>query len=568
MEIFKANLARSAFTIRTAPGNDGISYIIRREGRQAALVTTNQGKTLASVDLDRGTFLPLDAYSSFEIEQIADESLGARRRALLDELHPDKLAVLLEELSAARRTLEANGDAVRSARRLVADLLEQIQSLAHARERLAGLPVPDVSDAQATTLRDATRQQQLSRDEATQVQKLLTAIGALKERVARLGDEPKTILNSVTSSPLSTSHNLLTDAEHIAAALIDTLDAQVATMIAGITRTRQDLTRVAEALAQAHGEQATKLAILREQNQAVGQAARERADAEQAVERLAELESRHKESEARLEHLLNERSELRGRYLELHSEISALRDRAASELAAEAGPEIRIVVRRHADMLSYQQLLSEGLRGAGVKGHDLLVEQLTKLRPDELAQLISQRNAEELDSVCGIGLDRSRRILETFRQVIDPLQLETLVLEDLIAIELNVGSPDRPLYKDASGLSRGQKCTALLPLLLARRRTPLIIDQPEDNLDNHFIFRSVVSAIQRLKTHRQMIFITHNANIPVLAEADLVVVLGSDGAKGYVEKAGSLDMCKAEVIDLLEGGREAFERRRERYERP
>jgi ABC-type bacteriocin/lantibiotic exporter with double-glycine peptidase domain len=93
----------------------------------------------------------------------------------------------------------------------------------------------------------------------------------------------------------------------------------------------------------------------------------------------------------------------------------------------------------------------------------------------------------------------------------------------------------------------------------------LVIDQPEDNLDNHFIYETVVETIRRLKPRRQMIFVTHNANIPVLAEADLVVVMNSDGKKGFVQKAGSLDDCREEIIDLLEGGKEAFELRRQRY---
>jgi hypothetical protein len=62
-----------------------------------------------------------------------------------------------------------------------------------------------------------------------------------------------------------------------------------------------------------------------------------------------------------------------------------------------------------------------------------------------------------------------------------------------------------------------------------------------------------------------MIFITHNANIPVLGEADLVIVMNSDGKKGYIQKAGSLDECRDEIIDLLEGGRKAFSERSRRY---
>ena len=189
------------------------------------------------------------------------------------------------------------------------------------------------------------------------------------------------------------------------------------------------------------------------------------------------------------------------------------------------------------------------------------------MRPDELAQLIHERDYAEFESVCGLGDDRSRRVLDSFRSSFDPLELEAMQLEDVISIELNVGSDNRQFYKDASELSRGQKCTALLPLLLARRHTPLVIDQPEDNLDNHFIFRTVVESIRRLKTARQMVFITHNANIPVLAEAELIVVMGSDGKTGHIEKQGTLDECQQEIIDLLEGGKEAFDKRRQRYER-
>ncbi len=188
-----------------------------------------------------------------------------------------------------------------------------------------------------------------------------------------------------------------------------------------------------------------------------------------------------------------------------------------------------------------------------------------RLRPEQIAQLIQENDAEEFDVLTSLGAERCRKILDAFRQNLDPLSLEIVGIEDRISIELNVGSAQAPNFKDAADLSKGQKCTALLPLLLARRDNPLMIDQPEDNLDNHFIFETVVETISRLKAKRQMIFVTHNANIPVLAEADLVIVLDSDGKTGNISKLGSLDECRDEIIDLLEGGREAFERRRKRY---
>src|SRR5256885_14468317 len=220
---------------------------------------------------------------------------------------------------------------------------------------------------------------------------------------------------------------------------------------------------------------------------------------------------------------------------------------------------------RNADHLAYQQMLVDGLRGARVRNHDEIITTLMKLRPEQLAQLIQANDFDSFEELTAFGSERSRKILDAFRESVDPLTLEVIAIEDRIGIELNVSSAVQPNFKDASDLSRGQKCTALLPILLARRDSPLIIDQPEDNLDNHFIFETVVETIQRMKARRQMVFVTHNANIPVLAEADRVVVLNSDGKMGYIEKCGTVDECREQIIDLLAGGREAFEPRSKRY---
>ena len=220
---------------------------------------------------------------------------------------------------------------------------------------------------------------------------------------------------------------------------------------------------------------------------------------------------------------------------------------------------------RNADHLAYQQMLVDSLKGARVRNQNEIIATLMQLRPEQLAQLIQCNDLDSFEELTHFGTERSRKILDSFRETIDPLALEVIAIEDRISIELNVAATGRPHFKDASDLSRGQKCTALLPILLARRDNPLIIDQPEDNLDNHFIFETVVNAVQRLKKRRQMIFITHNANIPVLAEAELVLVMNSDGRVGGIEKFGTVDECREQIIDLLEGGREAFELRSKRY---
>ena len=290
-----------------------------------------------------------------------------------------------------------------------------------------------------------------------------------------------------------------------------------------------------------------------------------RAALEQQVAKLQALEEQRLELSAELKTLLEQRKSLKTAHILTRDQISAIREEVASELQREAGERVRIRVMRNADHLAYQNMLVDGLRGARVRNHDEIVATLMQLRPEQLAQLIQTNDCDAFEELTAFGRERSRKILDAFRETVDPLVLEVTAIEDRIGIELDVSSTGQPNFKDASDISRGQKCTALLPILLARRDSPLIIDQPEDNLDNHFIFETVVNAVQRLKRRRQMIFITHNANIPVLAEADLVLVMNSDGRVGVVEKSGTVDECREQIIDLLEGGREAFELRSKRY---
>ena len=97
----------------------------------------------------------------------------------------------------------------------------------------------------------------------------------------------------------------------------------------------------------------------------------------------------------------------------------------------------------------------------------------------------------------------------------------------------------------------------------------MIIDQPEDNLDNAFIAESLIVSIRKNKLFRQYVFATHNANIPVFGDAELIVAMEEREGNGYVVKdgIGSIDTSSVRecVIRILEGGREAFIMREEKY---
>lgn len=124
-------------------------------------------------------------------------------------------------------------------------------------------------------------------------------------------------------------------------------------------------------------------------------------------------------------------------------------------------------------------------------------------------------------------------------------------------------------FRRLDDLSKGQRATALLLLLLGVSTTPLVIDQPEDDLDNRFVFHGIVQHLRELKGTRQILVSTHNANVPVLGDAELVVVLESDGRRGRAaaDGIGSLDEMpiRKHAERILEGGEEAFKARRHLY---
>jgi DNA repair ATPase RecN len=154
------------------------------------------------------------------------------------------------------------------------------------------------------------------------------------------------------------------------------------------------------------------------------------------------------------------------------------------------------------------------------------------------------------------------------------MAIEELDLPSTTSIELNVASEGEPAaWRDLDDLSTGQKATAVLLLLLLESDTPLVVDQPEDDLDNRFITDAVVPRMREEKRRRQFLFATHNANVPVLGDAELIVGLEASGEaeEGHAqirrEHMASIDSgpVRELVEELLEGGKEAFETRRLKY---
>ena len=193
---------------------------------------------------------------------------------------------------------------------------------------------------------------------------------------------------------------------------------------------------------------------------------------------------------------------------------------------------------------------------------------------------------EKLNSVVfeGKGFDEFKKIVHDIRngvedktysayfrraiRNIDENQLDKMLMfipEDDISVSYrpNKGKGYVPL----STASAGQKTTAILTFVLSYGNIPLLLDQPEDDLDNRLVYDLVVKQLKLTKQNRQIIVVSHNANIPVNGESEYIISMSSD--RRYVKEkyTGSMDRAeiRKEICDVMEGTEFAFEMRAKKY---
>ncbi len=198
---------------------------------------------------------------------------------------------------------------------------------------------------------------------------------------------------------------------------------------------------------------------------------------------------------------------------------------------------------------------------------ELLKELAEKFTPQEIAEILKERAYDKLN-INGVPAAEIARYA-VFNDKKRLNQLERMYYPPFVVFNLNVGNSEKPIWKNIESLSDGQRCTVILEFLLLSDDAPLIVDQPEEDMDNRYIVEEVVKKIRKEKDKRQFLFATHNANLPVLGDADLFICLEADTEKAYLKEGnyGYLDSKKIKelVYDYLEGGKEAFQQRKHRY---
>lgn len=235
-------------------------------------------------------------------------------------------------------------------------------------------------------------------------------------------------------------------------------------------------------------------------------------------------------------------------------------DRVLVFVSEKYPDQIRVVKRENGDYRSLESWIS-GLKEGGVTRWWNIQKEVGEHGIDPI-EILKCSNDDKLSE---IGM--TAQVSTTFSDLMTPkrkLELVSIRCEDKYKIELKVGDE----FKEIDHLSGGAQVSVLLSLILATDDTsPLVIDQPEDEIDKGYLFDVLLPALHRLKGRRQIIFATHDANIVVNGDADQVIHLESNATFSQISNQGAIekDCVKDAIVKILDGGRDAFELRQVKY---
>lgn len=284
-----------------------------------------------------------------------------------------------------------------------------------------------------------------------------------------------------------------------------------------------------------------------------------------------------------LDQLFHDRDALLTRLEETDRQISDLRRRKAEELTGSLDGAIQVSLSSARDTSEYLKVLdrlttSVSSRDRKIQSRDSQLSQVVEnISPIALARALRTAGcvnegdvAVTLQDCCGITRNTQDVLCLIAADVRLLNQIETVVVDDVP--EILVRRRGESAYADLSkGLSPGEQSAAILTLALQNRGMPLILDQPEDELGYSYVVHLIVPKLLSAKAERQLIMVTHNANIPVLGDADHVTQMENlpqpdGGRKCVVAAAGTFEIpAITEALVELEGGPQAFQFRHHRY---
>lgn len=272
-----------------------------------------------------------------------------------------------------------------------------------------------------------------------------------------------------------------------------------------------------------------------------------------------------KEEEGELDKLEKELLELKKNYLAKSALIFSERSKVARKINEDGS--IKIQVKKFRDIDEFTEKFREIINKETGYDSDIsnLVEQVFKGDVEKTIKVfIDNINNLHLGKpVEGVGGHFLNAMKKLSSEQLDKIGI--IIPDD--KIEISYRSREGKKLKPLSTASAGQKTAAILNILLSKGETPIILDQPEDDLDNKLVYELVVERLIKIKDKRQIICVTHNANIPVNGDSEYVLSMNSESSKLEILTKGSVDDLdiRREICDVMEGSKTAFDMRSKRY---
>jgi ABC-type cobalamin/Fe3+-siderophores transport system ATPase subunit/predicted nucleic acid-binding Zn-ribbon protein len=474
-----------------------------------------------AMTVDHGDVLRRFEETQNEIDDIV-EQLEARTNEL-HELNPRTIDTRIDDVSNELDALD--GD--------IADKREEIEEFREAHdEELHEESIDELEDKLAevedrldvaTALLDTLEHQRERLDE----------IRAFNESAHRVASQANELGLDISTSTIDCS----------------SLEAEVERHVSRVSTKMDDLEDRQTELQQA-------LDGLQDVNGDLSQLRTELRDLKDEFESLKKRREQLKETRERIEDLREQRTDDFHQYLRLYDRLQTEYSEMISHFQDGKSDILEDVEFRAELQLrdGVQSSLFELLDGRSVNYEELTdgVNALATATdiPDDVHQYIN----DYIDSLIGYT--------DRLKSGSSQAEYEQRVFSDHVELGERILLDGTPM----SRLSLGQKGTVLLKILLVEDDKPLIIDQPEENLDNRFIYDTLRDAFRKAKTDRQVIIATHNANLVVNTDAEQVVVATYDDNVISFE-SGALEnpSIRTQVAQILEGGQDAFMRREQKY---
>ena len=471
-------------------------------------------------------------------------------REVIFDFTADKQPTLRHQLSGLDELdeqLEELVGAIQTATEVEADGAQAVVEAQQARDALDAFAAAGFEQMQKTQ-QDAARLAELGKD----TRELKDATGNVAEMVDNLAIPKLEAAIGTDSDPAATLPPLIAAVQRAMATLgneASSLQVETASLHTGAQEREMKATTIVKQELSKQGKDAGELAQFEKLRSIAGDLETRTADLRKAGTNLSQLEKRFTDL----------RVERESKIVEHRGAMQGIIERFNERLGGRLTASITLEgsTRRLGEWVA-------GFKNAG----------LTRWW-NQRSQAVSATQLIQAIDGAGLGeLSMSTQVSTSFMGLLESSPRNLLMLRALrspdtyelhLVVESSAGSVEhRPL----SQLSGGAQISVLLTALLeSEARTPLVIDQPEDEIDSTTLWNTIIPSLRSLKGRRQVILATHDANIVVNGDADQIIQLAASSDRGRIEVQGAIEDAeiRGAIVDIVDGGADAFDLRRTKY---